>query len=62
MHTQREIIDAGLLTAQIVDTDLGVRDTTVIPGLGIRLEELGPHNRMSKCLDDPKSQLTLFLQ
>ena len=37
MHTQRELVDAGLLAAQIKDTDLGIGHTTAKPGLGVRL-------------------------
>lgn len=37
VHAQRELIDVGLLTSQVVDTDLRVRDTTVEPGLGVGL-------------------------
>ena len=31
MDGQRELIDAGLLSAQVEDTDLGIGDTTVKP-------------------------------
>lgn len=37
MNTEGEIIDSGLLLAQIEDTDLGVGDTTTEPGFRIRL-------------------------
>ena len=37
VNTQREVIGAGLLTSQIEDTDLRVGNTTVEPGLGVRL-------------------------
>ena len=37
VHTQREVIDVGLLTSQIEDTDLGVGNTTVEPGLRVGL-------------------------
>ena len=37
VHTEREVIDVGLLTSQIEDTDLGVGNTTVEPGLGVGL-------------------------
>jgi hypothetical protein len=33
----REVVDTGTLTTKIEDTDLGVGDTTVEPGLGVRL-------------------------
>lgn len=35
--TEGEIVDGSLLTAKIVDTDLGVGHTTVVPRLGERL-------------------------
>lgn len=37
VHTGREVVDIGLLTSKIEDTDLWVRDTTVEPGLRVRL-------------------------
>lgn len=37
VNAAREVVDVGLLTSQIVDTDLGVGNTTVEPGLGVRL-------------------------
>lgn len=37
MYTEREVIDVGTLAAEIKDTDLGVRHTTVEAGFGIRL-------------------------
>ena len=37
VHAEREVVDIGLLTSQIVDTDLGVGNTTVEPGLRVRL-------------------------
>jgi len=37
MDRQRELIDTGLLSAKVKNTDLGVRDTTVEPRLGVRL-------------------------
>jgi hypothetical protein len=37
VNTQREVIDTSSLSAEIKDPDLGVGDTTVEPGLGIRL-------------------------
>jgi len=37
VDAEREVIDLGALSAQIEDSDLGVRDTTVEPGLRIRL-------------------------
>ena len=38
IHTGREVVNTGLLTAQIEDTDLGVGNTTVEARLGVRLE------------------------
>lgn len=38
VHTGGEVVNAGLLTAQIEDTDLGVGNTTVEARLGVRLE------------------------
>ena len=38
VDAEREVIDLGALSAQIEDSDLGVGDTTVEPGLRIRLE------------------------
>lgn len=37
MDTERELIDTGLLSAQIVDSDLWVRDGSVEPRLWVRL-------------------------
>lgn len=37
MNAKREVIDVGLLTSQIEDTDLGVGNTTVEPGLRVGL-------------------------
>jgi hypothetical protein len=37
VHTGREVIDIGLLTSKIEDTDLWVGDTTVEAGLGVGL-------------------------
>jgi hypothetical protein len=37
VNAEREVVDVGLLTSQIEDTDLGVGNTTVEPGLGVRL-------------------------
>lgn len=37
VHAQRELVNVGLLTTQIEDTDLGVGDTTVEPGLRVGL-------------------------
>lgn len=37
VDTEGEVIDSGLLPAQVVDADLGVGDTTAEPRLGIRL-------------------------
>jgi hypothetical protein len=36
MDTQRELVNTGLLTSQIVDPDLGVGDTTTETGFGVR--------------------------
>ena len=38
VHTGGEVVNVGLLTAQIEDTDLGVGNTTVEARLGVRLE------------------------
>ena len=38
MDAEREVIDLGALSAQIEDSDLGIGDTTVEPGLRVRLE------------------------
>ena len=37
MHTTREILDGGLLAAQVIDADLGVRHSATEAGLGVRL-------------------------
>lgn len=37
VHAGREVVDIGLLTSKIEDTDLWVGDTTVEAGLGVRL-------------------------
>ena len=37
MDAEWELIDSGLLPAQVEDPDLGVGDTTAEPGLGVRL-------------------------
>lgn len=37
MHTQWEIINTGPLLAQVKNSDLGVRDTTAEPTLGVGL-------------------------
>ena len=39
VHAKREIVNLRTLAAEIEDPDLGVGDTTVEPGLGIRLED-----------------------
>ena len=39
VHAGREVVDIGLLTSKIEDTDLWVRDTTVEPGLRVRLNK-----------------------
>jgi hypothetical protein len=38
VHTGGEVVNAGLLTTQIEDADLGVGNTTVEARLGVRLE------------------------
>ena len=38
VNAEREVVNIGALSAKIEDSDLGVGDTTVEPGLGIRLE------------------------
>lgn len=43
MDAQREVVHAGLLTTQVEDTDLGVGNTTVEPGLRVRLCEIAYH-------------------
>ena len=40
MHAQREVVDGSLLTTQIIDTDLRIGHTTVVPRLGVRLVQL----------------------
>jgi len=37
MHTERELVTGILLAGNIVDTDLGIRDTTTEPTLRVRL-------------------------
>lgn len=44
VNAEREVVNTGTLAAKIEDPDLGVGDTTVEPGLGIRLEQ---HERIS---------------
>lgn len=39
VDAKREVVNAGLLTTQVEDTDLGVGDTTVEPGFRVRLDE-----------------------
>lgn len=39
VNAEREVVNTGTLAAKIEDPDLGVGDTTVEPGLGIRLEQ-----------------------
>ena len=39
VHTGGEVVDIGLLTTEIEDTDLGVGNTTVEARLGVRLED-----------------------
>ena len=41
VDAEGEVIDGRALAAEIVDPDLGVGDTTVEPGLGVRLETHG---------------------
>jgi hypothetical protein len=38
MHTGGEVVNTGLLTAQIEDADLRVGNTTIEARLGVRLE------------------------
>ena len=38
VDAEREVVNVGALAAKIEDSDLGVGDTTVEPGLGIRLK------------------------
>lgn len=40
VNAEREVIDGRTLSAKIEDTDLRVGDTTVEPGLGIRLNHI----------------------
>ena len=40
VDAEREVVDVGTLASQIEDTDLGVGDTTVVPGLGVRLRDV----------------------
>ena len=35
VHTEGEVIDRSLLATEVVDTELGVGDTTVVPRLGL---------------------------
>lgn len=37
VDAQREVVHRGLLTTQVEDTNLGVGNTTVEPGLRVRL-------------------------
>lgn len=37
VDAEREVVDVGTLATKIEDADLGVGDTTVVPGLGVRL-------------------------
>lgn len=37
VHAQGEVLHAGLLAAQVEDTDLGIGDTTAEPRLRVRL-------------------------
>jgi len=37
VNAEREVIDGGILATNIVDTDLGVRDTTAVSGLDVGL-------------------------
>lgn len=49
VNAEGEVIDVRLLSAEIEDSNLGVRDTTVESGLGIRLREM-------KVSDDVRAQ------
>ncbi len=40
VDAEREVVDGRALSAKIEDADLGVRDTTVEAGLGIRLDNI----------------------
>jgi hypothetical protein len=58
-----EVIDGSPLAAQVVDPDLGVGDTTVVPRLGEPVdgsERVG--NRDDKACSGEKSTYGLFLQ
>ena len=37
MYTEGELVDTGLLSPQIVDADLGIRDTAAEAGFGVGL-------------------------
>jgi len=37
MGAEWELINAGLLTSEVEDSDLGIRDTTAVAGLGVWL-------------------------
>jgi len=37
VDAERELVDAGLLATEVEDADLGVRDTAVVPTLGVGL-------------------------
>lgn len=39
MDAEREVVDAGTFATKVEDANLGVGDTTVIPGLGERLDD-----------------------
>ena len=41
MNAGGEVIDGSLLATKVEDADLGVGDTTVEPGLGVRLKTKG---------------------
>ncbi len=46
VDAEREIVDGRALSAKIEDANLGVRDTTVEAGLGVRL---GDSNALADC-------------
>lgn len=42
VHDEGEHVGVALLSSDVVDSDFGVRDTSVVPGLGIRLASAAP--------------------
>lgn len=40
VDAEGEVVNVRTLAAQVEDTNLGVRDTTVEPGLGVRLVKI----------------------